>query len=108
VAVFWSSEFYPLRFGFLSRRDLRTQPGVLTPGRNKKDTHPEGVADWIFRDDLTGKRNWGRRFCHPFRAGLDMGGFPGLKPRAQSCYPFGIKRTNLSHGREIFNHARRP
>jgi hypothetical protein len=167
VAVFRSSELYPLRFGFLSRRDLRTQPGVLTPGRNRKDTHPhqahrnrarasdfahvlvveraslarptsavdnaelglrrtscarkwdwvgevlaycalselrpcprvgdaEGVADGLFCDDLAGKRNWGRRFRHPFRAGFDMTGLPGLKPLAQSCYPFGMKRPNLS------------
>jgi hypothetical protein len=139
VAVFWNSEVYPLRCGFLSRRDLSTQPGVLTPGRNRKDTRPhkahqnrprararararkwgvvgevwkycakselhprsglggaERLPDWLFRGGLAGKRNWGRRFCRLFRAGFDMTGLPGLKPRAQSCYPFGMKRPNLS------------
>ena len=178
MAVFWNSEVYPLRCGFLSRRDLSTQPGVLTPGRNRKDTRPhkahqnrprararprgrkwgwvgevlehcarsdlhprsglkgahqahqnrphararkwgvvgevwkycakselhprsglggaERLPDWLFRGGLAGKRNWGRRFCRLFRAGFDMTGLPGLKPRAQSCYPFGMKRPNLS------------
>ena len=70
------------------------QVGIAPRDREVGDA--QGVADWIFRDDLAGKRNWGRRFCRPFRAGFDMTGFPGLKPRAQSWHPFGMKRTNLS------------
>jgi hypothetical protein len=30
------------RIRILSRRDYRTQPGVLTPGTDKKGTGPEG------------------------------------------------------------------
>jgi hypothetical protein len=29
----------------LSRRDLRTKPGVLTPGMGKKESRPEGAED---------------------------------------------------------------
>ena len=109
VMEFWSigvleyrtPEFFPLRFGFLSQRDLRTQPGVSTPGTISRDAHPEGVADRILRDYLADKRDLGRRFFRPFRAGLDRGGFPGLKPRAESCYPFGIKPQISPEGAKI-------
>ena len=37
----FKSIFVP-RIRILSRRDYRTQPGVLTPGTDKKDTRPEG------------------------------------------------------------------
>ena len=33
------------RGGSLSRRDYRSQPGVLTPGIRKKRIRPEGAAD---------------------------------------------------------------
>ncbi len=33
------------RSGPLSRRDCRTQPGVLTPGNDKNLTRPEGAED---------------------------------------------------------------
>jgi hypothetical protein len=44
VVEHWSTALFPL--GSLSRRDLRTQPGVLTPGTHRRDAHPEGVEDW--------------------------------------------------------------
>src|SRR3984885_6952581 len=37
----FKSIFVP-RIRILSRRDYRTQPGVLTPGTDKKGTRPEG------------------------------------------------------------------
>jgi hypothetical protein len=33
----------------LSRRDERTEPGVLTPGTDKRTVHPEGAVGWIVR-----------------------------------------------------------
>ena len=37
-----SNRFLYREDGFWSRRDYRTQPGVLTPGRDKKGARPEG------------------------------------------------------------------
>jgi hypothetical protein len=31
----------------LSRRDLRTQPGVLTPGTGSKNARPKGAVDVV-------------------------------------------------------------
>ena len=38
----WLSSFENRCRRLLSRRDLRTQPGVLTPGTDKRGTRPEG------------------------------------------------------------------
>src|ERR1700757_1637939 len=40
-----SAGLFPV--GSLSRRDVRTQPGVLTPGTNRKDAHREKVEGWV-------------------------------------------------------------
>jgi hypothetical protein len=60
----------------LSRRDDRTEPGVLTPGTDKRRIRPGTMADR--------------------QGGFVMWIIPGLKPRAESFYPFGI--SSLSTG----------
>src|SRR5260221_3678322 len=72
----------------LSRRDCRTQPGVLTPGTDKTLTRPEGAED--IRLAIRGSANrLGATLYRPFRAGPCWDHNPGLKPRAESCRPFG-------------------
>src|SRR5258708_34961488 len=72
----------------LSRRDCRTQPGVLTPGNDKNLTRPEGAED--IRLAIPGSANrLGATLYRPFRAGPCWDHNPGLKPRAESCRPFG-------------------
>ena len=89
----------------LSRRDVRTQPGVLTPGTDPKNNPPQpgGRVD-AARTDLPPEGNFRTKIYRPFprsslipelrrtgRARLNVDVFPGLKPRAQSYNPFGIK-----------------
>jgi hypothetical protein len=57
----------------MSRRDLRTQPGVLTPGANPKMLRPHKA---FMIDCLV-------------RAGRSLDMFQGLKPLAKSLGPFG-------------------
>jgi len=79
----------------LPRRDLRTKPGVLTPGHQTKMTPPQrGGREWLGSDALIHETadtylppRWGWRFFHPS---------PGLKPRAESSSPFGTKSPFLS------------
>jgi hypothetical protein len=54
-------EYRIISVGSLSRRDLRTQPGVLTPGNDRIDAHPEGVEDWTL--------GWAPRNSPPYVAG---------------------------------------
>ena len=72
----------------LSRRDDRTEPGVLTPGADKGTIRPEGAAGWIVTRQM---RKRSRTDClPPFQGGFMAWIIPGLKPRAESFYPFGI------------------
>ena len=62
----------------LSRRDKRTQPGVLTPGTDKKMPRPVGAAEGDFalpnrEPDLR------LTICRPFRACSWVGFIPGVK-----------------------------
>jgi hypothetical protein len=110
---------------FLSRRDNRTQPGVLTPGRNHpafagcnsdraqnsntpvlQHPAPPGFEDEDDEDENEAPHEGGRnglmdgwldqrpllkqQFCRPFRAVRLFGLSLGLKPQAESYYPFGI------------------
>jgi hypothetical protein len=89
----------------LSRRDDRTQPGVLTPGGDqKKDPPQRGGRIGRLEERQASKWNFGRIVCRPFppsslipelwrtsRAGPKTGTNPGLKPRAESLSPFGTK-----------------
>jgi hypothetical protein len=86
----------------LSRRDDRTEPGVLTPGTDKRRIRPEGAVGCIATRKM--RKGSGRDCLPAFSAfvrpiprtmtdrqgGLVMWIIPGLKPRAESFYPFGI------------------
>src|SRR5260370_27957214 len=86
-------------------RDVRTQPGVLIPGSDSKNNPPQrgGRVD-AARADLPPEGDFRTTIYRHFppssliperrrtgRARLNVDVSPGLKPRAQSCNPFGIK-----------------
>src|SRR5258707_1224753 len=113
----------------LSRRDCRTQPGVLTPGNEKNVTRPHkalrsrprprirprgvmecwsigvlrqvriaprvrGVGDTEGAEDMrlairASADRLETTLYRPFRAGPCWDHNPRLKPRAESCRPFG-------------------
>ena len=73
----------------LSRRDYRTQPGVLTPG-NTPTPRPALKGRKIFLiDGSLGKalRTAGTPVLPPLQGGTFFDRPPGLKPRAESYYP---------------------
>jgi hypothetical protein len=104
------------RIRVLSRRDYRTQPGVLTPGTDKKGTRPEGGGREEF-SALGAEQGPQRISAAPF---LLRPLFPelwrtsredrycqyvlGLKPQAQSCSPFGTKNSTQPNIRPLFRH----
>jgi hypothetical protein len=65
----------------LSRRDLRTEPGVLTSGTDQKKARPEG-AEGIRSLLRSTTRKLLTTLCHPFRAGPSWIRNLGLKPQA--------------------------
>ena len=72
----------------LSQRDDRTEPGVLAPGTDKVTIRPEGAAGWIVSRET--RKRFGTDCLPPLQGGVLMSIIPGLKPRAESFYPFGI------------------
>jgi hypothetical protein len=72
----------------LSRRDDRTEPGVLTPGTDKRTIRPEGAVGLIVTSHM--RKRSGTDCLPPFQGGFVMWIIPGLKPPAQSYHPFGI------------------
>jgi len=94
----------------LSRRDYRTQPGVLTPGADQRMFRPEGAVELGLQlyAELSRAHHRSKISYAPFllrpsspnyggQAGRIVGWAcsPGLKPRAESYYPFGIGSTSL-------------
>jgi hypothetical protein len=79
-----------VKAGFLSRRDNRTEPGVLTPGTDKKTSRPEGGGRTVVSDfgDVP-KQSVDQNILRPFRAPPGSALFLGLKPQAESYSPFG-------------------
>jgi prepilin-type N-terminal cleavage/methylation domain-containing protein len=91
----------------LSRRNYRTQPRVLIPGTvSKDDPSQRGGRVRAARAELPAQRNSRTKICRPFppsslvpelrrtgRAMPDVDMSPGLKPRAESYHPSGIKRV---------------
>jgi len=80
----------------LSRRDYRTQPGVLTPGADQRTFRPEGAVELVLRlyAELS-RANHGSKIYYTPSGRVVMWAYsPGLKPRAESYYPFGICSTN--------------
>jgi hypothetical protein len=78
---------------YLSRRDNRTQPVVLTPGSDKESARPEGAEDTVPLAHLS-MQALGTTLYRPFRARSFWVANPGLKPRAESCRPFGTNCGN--------------
>jgi len=75
-----------MRAMILSRRDWRTQPGVLTPGKGQKTARPKGAVD-IGPKFRGSKHGLLTTLCRPVGAGPFRLGNPGLKPRAESLCP---------------------
>jgi hypothetical protein len=112
--------FSGLERGLLPRRGYTTQPGVSTPGtfrprcralkgrrrtqsippivppQNRDealvDVRVETDAGYIVFLTVLGQSMW-----RPFRARCGLGRFPGLKPRAESCSPFGAKNRSIAN-----------
>ncbi|MBV9875603.1 MAG: cobalamin biosynthesis protein CobD [Verrucomicrobia bacterium] len=80
--------------GSLSRRDVRTQPGVSTPGIDQRMTRPERAED-TRSTFCPSTRSSVTTFYRPFRAALFSARYPGLKPRAESFCPFGTETAML-------------
>ena len=83
-----------VKAGFLSRRDNRTEPGVLTPGTDKKGTRPEGGGREAF-SVLECRTRSSTNFCRPCGAGPYCQYVLGLKPQALSYSPFLLRHPEL-------------
>jgi prepilin-type N-terminal cleavage/methylation domain-containing protein len=81
----------------VSRRDVRTQPGVLTPGTDQRNDPPHrgGRAAGTPGKQIPNSHGIRDFVCRPIRAVSIMDRYPGLKPRAESCYPFGINSVRF-------------
>jgi hypothetical protein len=77
----------------LSRRDLRTQPGVLTPGYQSKRTPPQMGGRGLLATGAS-MNQAPNRFLPPLQGGRLFDRYLGLKPQAQSYSPFGTLITN--------------
>jgi hypothetical protein len=79
----------------LSRRDYRTQPGVLTPGNPPTPRFALKGRKIFEIDGSLGKalRSAAAPDPPPLQGGTFSDRHPGLKPRAESYYPFGIFST---------------
>ena len=73
----------------LSRRDNGTQPGILTPGADRRTIRPERAVDANVSDDATNETS-GTVSLPPLQGGPSIWRFLGLKPQARSSHPFGI------------------
>ena len=64
----------------MSRRDLRTQPGVLTPGADPKTPSPEGAVEPAPKtgETLT-KPGVNHNYLPPLQGGSFLGHVPGVK-----------------------------
>jgi hypothetical protein len=72
----------------VSRRDKRTEPGVLTPGADPAPrTRPERAAHNSF--EILFHSVAQRLAPSPLQGGLSLHRPLGLKPQAESCNPFG-------------------
>ena len=81
----------------VSRRDVRTLRGALSPGTDQKNDlpHREGRAVGPPGKQIPNSRGIRDFVCRPFRAVSIMDRYPGLKPRAESCHPFGINSVRF-------------
>ena len=70
-----------LQLAQLSRRDLRTKPAVLTPGRELKRTRPEGATELDAPLYAVDQESSVTNIFRPYRAAT-MDVFLGLRPQA--------------------------
>jgi hypothetical protein len=89
----------------LSRRDYRTQPGVLTPGADQRMFHPEGAVELVLQlyAELSRANHRSKTSYAPSGRVVGWACSPGLKPRAESYYPFGICSTSEQTGYPEFS-----
>jgi len=84
----------------LSRRDCRTQPGVLTPGGHPNREPPYQGGRDRFQISLVRPMLRNAYSTAPFWGGRFFDRYPGvktwLKPRAESYSPFGTKSDAIS------------
>jgi hypothetical protein len=80
----------------LSRRDYRTQPAVLTPGADQRTFRPEGAVELVLPlyTELSRANHRSKISYAPSGRVVGWACSPGLKPRAESYYPFGICSTS--------------
>jgi hypothetical protein len=102
-----------VKAGFLSRRDNRTEPGVLTPGTDKKTSRPEAggrtVVSDLCRQSQTKRRSEHLaplQHCQPedrvqFGQGAVLQQFPNPTFRARAQLVRGSQRSimNAAQGR---------
>jgi hypothetical protein len=102
-----------VKTGFLSRRDNRTEPGVLTPGTDKKTSRPEAggrtVVSDLCRQSQTKRRSEHLaplQHCQPedrvqFGQGAVLQQFPNPTFRARAQLVRGSQRSimNAAQGR---------
>ena len=84
----------PRRRALKGRRRTRSIPPDLAPPNRVEspvDVHAETGGEYTVFSPLLGQSMW-----RPFRARWGLGPIPGrLKPRAESCSPFGAKTPRL-------------
>ena len=83
----------PGRRALKGRRRTRSIPPDLAPPNrveSQVDVHAETGGEYIVFLALLGQSMW-----RPFSARWALGRFAGLKPRAESCSPFGAKTPRL-------------
>jgi hypothetical protein len=74
----------------LSRRDNRTQPGVLAPGIERKTSRPEGASEQVPQDGAEFAQTKHRsKMSYAHSGGIGWANLLGLKPQAESYSPFG-------------------
>src|ERR1700751_1029714 len=97
-----------LAMSLLSRRDERTQPGVLTPGNPKKKVPPRRGGRRCLTNGLSINET-ANRYLPPLQGGWSSDRHPGLKPRAESFRPFGtiIETGRRNSSSPTLEHAAR-
>jgi hypothetical protein len=88
----------------ISRRDNRTQPGVLTPGNSRSRTRPERAADSSFQDLVRSAPVCHSHSTAPLGRIVLESDTWGLKPQAESCYPFGISSAGRPFNSPLTSH----
>jgi hypothetical protein len=87
--------FHPRRCALTGPRRTRSVPPNVAPCNRDEslvDERAETGAGYIVFLTLLGQSMW-----RPCRARCGLCRFPGLKPRAESCSPFGAKTRSIAY-----------